>query len=189
MIDGFPLFFFLPLVAHVLAGLTTGVLGVLAFRAPKYQKRHPRRGRGYLWAYTLVFLTATILAIQHWSADAYLFVLACIGYGFALSGYTARRFRQERWIRHVLGKQWIIAHIVGMIGSYTILWTAFYVDNAHLIPGLKRLPPLTFWVLPTAVALPFLGVSLFRFASKTVMLSRGKVVSPREEKGAEKHVL
>ncbi len=72
----------------------------------------------------------------------------------------------------VVGKQWVVAHIVGMIGSYTVLWTAFYVDNAHLIPGLQQLPTLTFWVLPTVVALPFLVVSLSRFAPKTVRHAR-----------------
>ena len=34
MIDGFPLSFFLPLVMHTLAGLMTGVTGIVAFRAP-----------------------------------------------------------------------------------------------------------------------------------------------------------
>ena len=70
MIDGFPLSFFLPLVVHAMAGLTAGVTGVLAFRAPKRRGRHPRWGRRYLWAYAVVFLTATILSVQRWPADA-----------------------------------------------------------------------------------------------------------------------
>ena len=70
-------------------------------------------------------------------------------------------------MRSVLGNQWIVAHIVGMIGSYIVLWTAFYVDNAHLIPGLKELPTLTFWVLPAVIALPFIVLSLLRFSPKT----------------------
>src|SRR5215472_659750 len=86
--------------------------------------------------------------------------------------YAARRFRQAPQVRRVVGKQWVVAHIVGMIGSYTVLWTAFYVDNAHLIPGLKDLPTLTFWVLPTVIALPFLVLSLSRFAPKMVKHAR-----------------
>jgi amino acid transporter len=114
--------------------------------------------------------------------DAYLVVLATLGYGFALGGYMARRFRREPWLRRVLGNQWISVHIVGMIGSYVVLWTAFYVDNAHLIPGLKELPTLTFWVLPTVVALPFLVVSLSRFAPKTVRPAHFESASNREER-------
>jgi hypothetical protein len=167
MIGGFPLSFFLPLVVHALAGLTTGVTGVLAFRAPKRRGRHHQWGKTYLWAYTVVFLTATILSVQRLPADAYLLVQATLGYGLALSGYAARRFRQEPILRRTLGKQWVVVHIIGVIGSYVILWTAFYVDNAHLIPGLKQLPTLTFWVLPTLIALPFLVVSLSRFAPRT----------------------
>ena len=89
MIDGFPLSFFLPLMVHALAGLTTGVTGVLAFRAPKRRGRHHRWGKSYLWAYTVVFLTAALLSVQRWDADAYLFFLALTGYGFALAGYGA----------------------------------------------------------------------------------------------------
>jgi hypothetical protein len=171
MIDGLPLSFFLPLVVHALAGLTTGVTGVLAFRAPKRQERHHQWGKSYLWAYTVVFLTATILSLQRMPADTYLLVLATLGYGLALCGYVARRFRQEPIVRCMLGKQWVVVHIIGEIGSYTVLWTAFYVDNAHLIPGLKELPTLTFWVLPTLIAFPFLVVSLSRFAPKSARLA------------------
>jgi hypothetical protein len=165
MIDGFLLSFFLPLVVHALAGLTTGVTGVLAFRAPKRRGRHHRWGTYYLWAYTMVFFTATMLSAQRWSTDAYLFFMALTGYGFALAGYGARRFRREPWLMRLLGKQWVVAHIVGVIGSYIVLWTAFYVDNAHLIPGLNQLPPLTFWVLPTMIGIPFIMLSISRFVS------------------------
>src|SRR5579859_3520832 len=84
MIDGFPLSFFLPLVVHALAALTTGVTGVITFSQPKRSVRHPTWGRRYLWAYTVVFLTAIALSVQHWPTDAYLVVLATLGYGAAL---------------------------------------------------------------------------------------------------------
>jgi hypothetical protein len=163
LIDGLPLSFFLPLVVHALAGLTTGVTGVVAFGAPKRQGRHHRWGRYYLWAYTVVFFTATILSVQRWAVDAYLFFLALAGYGFALAGYVARRYRREPSLARLLGKQWVVAHIVGVIGSYIILWTAFYVDNGHLIPVLNLLPSLTFWVLPTLIGIPFTILSISRF--------------------------
>src|SRR5260370_24057226 len=104
MIDGLAFSFFLPLVVHALAGLTTGVMGVLAFRAPKRRGRHHQWGKSYLWAYTVVFLTAIMLSVQHMPADAYLLVLATLGYGFALSGFAARRFRQEPLVKSIVGK-------------------------------------------------------------------------------------
>ena len=165
---GIPLSFFLPLIVHVLAGLTTVITGIVAFVAPKRRGRHPRWGERYLWAYTLVFLTATILSGERWSADAYLFFIALVGYGFALGGYAARRFHRKPWLMRLLGRNWVIAHIVGMIGSYIVLLTGFYVDNAHLIPLLNQLPQLTFWVLPTVIGIPFIVRSISRFAPKTV---------------------
>jgi hypothetical protein len=156
-------------------------MGVLVFRAPKRPGRHPRWGVRYLWAYTLVFLTATILSVQRWSADAYLFVLATIGYGLALGAYGARRFRQQPLMRRMVGKWWVVVHLVGMIGSYVVLWTAFYVDNAHLIPVLKQLPTLTFWILPTLIALPFLVLSISRFVPTTVAPSERVRPERKEE--------
>lgn len=164
MIDGLPLSFFLPLVVHALAGLTTGITGVVTFSMPKRPGRHHRWGKRYLWAYSIVLLTAIVLSVQHWEADAYLFFLAVLGSSCALVGYSARRFRQTLWMKRVLGPQWVVVHITLMIGSYVVLWTAFYVDNAHLIPGLKSLPSLIFWIAPTVIALPFLVRSLARFA-------------------------
>ena len=135
--------FFLLLIVHALAGLMTVITGIVAFSMPKRQGRHPNWGERYLWAYTLVFLTATILSVERWSVDAYLFFLALVGYGFALGGYVASRFRREPWLMCLLGKYWVIAHSVGTIGSYIVLLIGFYVDNAHLIPLLNHLPQLT----------------------------------------------
>lgn len=170
-IDGLPMAFFLPLVVHALAGLTSAVTGIVAFSVPKSPARHHQWGKRYLWAYTVVFITATILSVQRWEADAYLFVLAVLGYSLALGGYGARRFRNTPWLRHLLGEYWVIAHLVGMISSYAVLWTAFYVDNAHLFPGVNRLPTIVFWVAPTLIAIPLLVRSIRRFLPKTATAS------------------
>jgi len=42
MINGFPLSFFLPLVVHILAGLTAGITGVVMFSLPKRRGSHQR---------------------------------------------------------------------------------------------------------------------------------------------------
>jgi hypothetical protein len=163
MLDGLPLAFFLPLVVHALAGLNTVVTGIITFIMPRHPGRHHRWGTRYLWAYTVVFITAMLLSVQHWPADAYLLVLATIGYGLALGGYGVRRLRHMPWLTRLLGEWWVIAHLVGMIGSYVVLLTAFYVDNAHLIPGLQRLPSVVFWCGPSLVALPFLVRAIARY--------------------------
>jgi hypothetical protein len=171
MLAGFPLAFLLPLIVHVLAGQTTVVTGIVTFSVSKREGAHHRWGKRYLWAYTVVFLTATLLSVQQWEVDAYLFFLALLGYGCALVGYAARRFRQAPRVRRVLGDAWVVVHLVGMIASYVILLTAFYVDNAHLIPLLDRLPTLTFWVLPSLISVPFIMLSISRFVPKRVVPS------------------
>jgi hypothetical protein len=181
VVFGIPLSFFLPLMVHVWAALATVIIGIVAFRAPKRWGRHPRWGTRYLWAYTLVFLTATILSAEHWGTSAYLFFIALVGYGLALSGYVARRFRREPWLLRSLGENWVIAHIAGTIGSYIVLLTGFYVDNAHLIPLLNRLPQLTFWVLPTLIGLPFMVLSISRFAPHMAAPSKRASAGRKEE--------
>jgi len=41
--------------------------------------------------------------------------------------------------------------------------TAFYVDNGPHLPLLDRLPTLTFWFLPSAVAAPVIIRALIRY--------------------------
>lgn len=166
MINGFPLSFFIPLVVHILAGLTAGITGIVVFSLPKGRRSHQRWESGYVLAYSVVFLTVTILAVQQWQADAYLFLLVVIGYSLALGGYGIGRLRLESWAENMPAKPWVVAHIVGMIGSYVVLWTGFFVDNGHKIPGLDHLPALAFWVAPSLIGLAFLILSLFRSSHK-----------------------
>lgn len=179
-IDGLPLAFFLPLLVHALAGLTSVVTGIVAFSVPKSPARHHRWGGRYLWAYTVVFVTATILTVQRWSADAYLFILAVLGYSLALGGYSARRFRHTPWLHRLLGEYWVIAHLVGMIASYVVLLTAFVVDNAHLFPGVNRLPTLVFWVMPSLVAIPFLVHAVTHFLPRPATPARPTTASSHQ---------
>jgi len=148
VVFGIPLSFFLPLMVHVWAGLATVIIGIVAFRAPKRRGRHPRWGTRYLWAYTLVFLTATILSAEHWGTSAYLFFIALVGYGLALSGYVARRFRREPWLLRSLGENWVIAHIAGTIGSYIVLLTI--LATASSAPAWEVFPFLFVLTLFTA---------------------------------------
>ena len=50
MINGFPLSFFLPLVVHILAGLTAGITGVVMFSLPERRGSHQRWETSYEWA-------------------------------------------------------------------------------------------------------------------------------------------
>jgi hypothetical protein len=156
--------FFLPLLVHILAGLSCVIIGIVAFSVPKRRGRHPRWGRYYLWIYSLVFLTAAILAFEHWQKDAYLFFTALVAYGLALIGFAAGCMRRNTRISMVLRKRWVRIHILGMTGSYIGLLTAFLLDNGDQIPLVNRLPAVAYWFLPGIMSLPFLVRSLWRYA-------------------------
>lgn len=47
-------------------------------------------------------------------------------------------------------------HIVGMDVSYIAMRTAFYVDNGKSLPIWRNLPPITYWLLPSAVGVPLI---------------------------------
>jgi hypothetical protein len=172
LIFDLPLSFVLPLIVHAWAGLAAVICGIAAFRVSKRPGRHPRWGIRYLWAYTLVLLTATLLTIQIWSTHAYLLFIALTGYGFVLVAYAARRFRRAQRAPQCLQKHWLTIHLSGMIGSYVVLWIGFLVDNAPKVPGLVAVPVLVFWLLPPAVALPFLIRSLARVVPKHMAATR-----------------
>jgi hypothetical protein len=85
----------------------------------------------------------------------------------------------------------VIAHLTGMISSYVVLLTAFYVDNAHLFPGFNQLPIIVFWVAPSLIALPFLVRSIRRFLPKTTTTSSPapsppSAIAPVERDGVDR---
>ena len=139
---------FLTLVGiHVLLGLACVVTGAIAMLSEKRAGRHPRNGTIYFWCLAGVFLTATSLAAVRWAHDYHLFILGALSFAAACLGRQARRHRWRHWVR---------LHITGMGTSYILLLIAFYVDNGKSLPLWKELPPLTYWVLPAAIAIPLI---------------------------------
>jgi formate hydrogenlyase subunit 3/multisubunit Na+/H+ antiporter MnhD subunit len=134
------------IVVHIAAGLTATVSGATAMLAPKRGGKHPRGGRVYLSALTLLVVTAIgiVFARPH---TAYLLLLGGLALATAAMGFTARRKRWHGWLQH---------HIIAMATSYIAMLTAFYVDNGPRLPLWELLPPLSFWFLPTAVGVPIL---------------------------------
>jgi hypothetical protein len=134
------------LAVHVTAGLTAVISGAIAALSRKGSPRHIRAGRWFYRAVTVVFATATALAIMRWRQDYYLFTIGAIAFTAATIGRQHRR-------RHRPGDT---GHILGMGTAYTAMLTAFYVDNGPHLPLWDHLPTPVFWVLPTAIAIPLI---------------------------------
>jgi len=134
------------LAVHVIAGLTAVISGAVAALSLKGGPRHVRTGRLFYRAITVVFATATALAIMRWRQDYYLFIIGAIAFTAATIGYQHRR-------RHRPGDT---GHITGMGTGYTAMLTAFYVDNGPHLPLWDHLPTLAFWLLPSAIAAPLI---------------------------------
>jgi hypothetical protein len=145
--------FSVALACHIVAGLTAVVAGAVAATAPKRRGRHPRFGLVYYWALVAVGATAMIMAALRWPSDAHLAAIAAVAVAAATLGYLARCRRRRGWLR------W---HMLGMAISYIALLTGFYVDNGPQLPLWDRLPPVSFWFLPSAVGLPLLLRALAR---------------------------
>jgi len=103
-----------------------------------------RAGRWYYRAITAVSTTAAALAAMRWAQDWYLLVIGAVAFAAATAGYLHRRLRRTG----------DIGHIAGMGIAYTVMLTAFYVDNGPHLPLWGRLPALAFWLLPSAIAAP-----------------------------------
>ena len=145
---------FLAFIAlHIAIGLTAVVAGAVAMLSRKERGRHPMAGTVYYWALVAVFVTMSVLAISRWSEDYHLFVLGALSFVAATIGRRARRRLWSSWPR---------IHMTGMGASYTLMLTAFYVDNGPNLSLWRELPPLAFWILPTLVGAPILVNALLR---------------------------
>jgi hypothetical protein len=140
------------LAVHVTAGLTAVVTGAITALTRKGSRRHIRAGRWYFSAISVVFATATALAVMRWRQDYYLFIIGSVAFAAATIGYQHRR-------RHRPGDS---GHIAGMGASYVAMLTAFYVDNGPHLPLWDHLPAFAFWLLPSAVGGPIITRAVAR---------------------------
>ncbi|HJY58186.1 MAG TPA: hypothetical protein VJ418_17540 [Streptosporangiaceae bacterium] len=166
------------LALHVIAGLTAVISGAIAAVVRKGSPRHIRAGRWFYRAITVVFATATVLAAMRWRQDYYLFIIGAVAFTAATIGYQHRR-------RHRPGDT---GHIAGMGIGYTAMLTAFYVDNGPHLPLWDRLPVLTFWLLPGAIAAPIIVRAMIRarrMASTPPVRNRTALSAPANQGAGE----
>src|SRR5258708_35058140 len=78
------------LAVHVTAGLTAVVTGAIAALTLKGSRRHIRAGRWYYSAISVVFATATALAVMRWRQDYYLLIIGSVACAAATIGYLHR---------------------------------------------------------------------------------------------------
>lgn len=145
--------FLIVLVIHILAALTCVVSGVLAMFAEKKRGRHSKSGTVYYRFLWVVFVTATIITIIRFKEDFLLFIL---GLAALISAYIGRKAQRTH------RKSRIVVHISGMGLSFIFLLTAFYVDNGRFLPVWKDFNYLVYWLLPAAIGIPVILITLFR---------------------------
>lgn len=139
------------LAIHVPLGLAAVVIGAGAMLSPKRRGRHSRLGTIYFWCLGALVATSAALALMRWAQDYHLFILGAVAFSAAWLGRTARR---QRWDTE------LDFHIVGMGVSYIVMLTAFYVDNGKNLPIWRDLPPVAYWLVPSAVGIPLMVRSL-----------------------------
>jgi hypothetical protein len=135
------------LAIHIPAGMICVLAGLVALLSKKQPGRHPKFGTIYYWSLSVIFVSASILAGLRWAEDYHLFILGTLSFAAATFGRMAHRRRWNGWVR---------LHIAGMGSSYILMLTAFYVDNGKNLPLWKELPPIAYWLLPSAVGLPLI---------------------------------
>ena len=138
---------------HILFGLAAVIAGAIAMLSNKGRGRHSRFGTVYFWCLFGVFATMSALSFIRWVVDYHLFILGALSFTAANFGRTAAK---RRW------RQWPRLHLTGMGLSYTLMLTAFYVNNGPNLPLWRELPNLVFWVLPGAIGAPLILHALYR---------------------------
>jgi len=142
-----PVFLTVVIGVHIPLGIASALTGAGAMLCRKGRGRHSSFGLVYFWCLLALFTSATVLSIMRWTENYHLFVLGAASFGCAQFGRSALRRRWRNWVR---------LHIAGMSMSYVFMLIAFYVDNGKQLPIWKNLPPVTYWLLPLAVAMPII---------------------------------
>jgi hypothetical protein len=132
---------------HILAGLVCLVTGIVTIASKKRAGLHPMCGTIYHWGLALLVISAGFLAEAHWTHNRVLLALGAISFGASSLGRTAGR---RHW------QAWIGTHITSMGCSFIVMLTAFCVEEGKSLPGLSRLPRLTYWFLPALVGAPLI---------------------------------
>src|SRR5262249_13296730 len=138
------------LSVHVVAGLACWLTGLAAMSVQKGRGRHSQFGTLYYRGLLIVWVSMAALAAGRWAEDYHLFVLGTLAFAAAV---VARRAGRRQPVR---------GHLIGMGASYILLLTPVYVDNGAHLPCWRALPPLAYWLVPAAVGLPIIGVTLRR---------------------------
>ncbi len=145
--------FFPILGVHILAGLVCLVTGIMSMVSEKRARLHPRCGTIYHWGLAVIVTSAGFMAAARWTDDRVFLVLGVISFGASSLGRTARR---RSW------QTWLGTHIISMGCSFIAMLTAFCVEEGESLPGLSRLPNLTYWFLPAVVGTPLIIRALVR---------------------------
>ncbi|MBM7703098.1 DUF2306 domain-containing protein [Metabacillus iocasae] len=150
------------LFLHIIAGCICLLTGLLAMISRKKKGIHSLAGEVYHWSFVVVFATSIIMALLNWRESAYLFFIGIFSYSFALSGYIAAKRKKRNWIG---------AHIGGMLGSYIAIITAVIVVNAPKLELLNDIPILLLWFLPTIIGSPLIFLTRRTYATRKKMPS------------------
>jgi hypothetical protein len=138
---------------HILVGIACVAAGVIAMLSRKGRGRHAKFGTLYFWCLAVVVASATALSLVRWAENYHLFFLGALSLTAATVARTALR---RRW------RNWVGLHITGMGVSFTLMLTAFYVDNGKNLPLWKELPQIAFWLLPAGLGIPVILFALLR---------------------------
>lgn len=158
--------FLVTVAIHVAAGLAAVTTGILAMLSDKGPGRHPSFGVWYYRSVVLTSITMALLSVMRWAEDYRLFILGAFALTAAVVGRQTAPSRSAGRVR---------THVTAMGLSYVFLLTAFYVDNGPNLPFWRRLPHLTYWVLPVLVGAPLIIRALLTYpvVQRSVLVANG----------------